>query len=210
MIKHIWFDFSDTIARVKKAEHDKLRYQSYATAIGKSVTPELIKEYEALYREHKNSNAAVFSSLGFPSGYWSDRINSTDPSKFYLLANSDIPSVLKQMKDIMPIFLFSNLELDKVLPPLGIDAKWFSHILSSGMVKNPKPALDGFYKLIKLSALPPDEILYIGDDIEKDILPAKAVGLKTGIIWKKAAEADYSFKNFEDILEVMKVDLNSN
>jgi FMN phosphatase YigB (HAD superfamily) len=204
MIKHIWFDFSETIAVINKREHDKLRYQTYATAAGKPVTPELIKEYEALYQKNQRSNAAIFRSLGLPSGYWSDRVNAVDPGAFYVLVDKNISTVLRQIKEVLPISIFSNLNLEKVLPSLGIKPEWFSHILASSRLKNPKPALDGFYKIIELSALPPEEILYIGDDVGKDILPAKAVGIKAGIMWKESREADYSFKNFEEILGIVK------
>ena len=47
-IKHLWFDFSDTISRVNRDEHNKLRYETYAKAVGKPVTPTLIQEFEDL------------------------------------------------------------------------------------------------------------------------------------------------------------------
>ena len=90
-----------------------------------------------------------------------------------------------------------------MLPSLGIDVSFFTHIISSGMFKKPKPALDGFYKLVELSKLPAKEILYIGDSVGKDILPAKQVGIKTGLMWKQSDEADYSFGSFKDILEII-------
>ena len=143
MIKHIWFDFSDTLGSI--------------------------------------------SFMG------------------YRLTDKNIPSVLEQMSKIIPISIFSNIKLNKVLPALGIDHKWFAYILSASMIKNPKPALDGFYKVIELSGLPPEEILYVGDDIGKDVIPAKTVGIKTGVVFEELPEADYSFKDFKDILEFVKL-----
>ena len=204
MIRHIWFDFSETLAFINKEAHDKLRYESYAKVIDKPVTAELIEEYEKLYKEHNRSNAAVFRSLGFSSNYWSEQINSVDPRLFYYLADESIPSVLDLVRKNIPISLFSNVQLDKVLTSLSINPDWFIHILSSGMVKEPKPALDGFYKIIELSNLPADEILYIGDDVGKDVIPSKTVGVKAGLIWKESEEADYSFKTFGEILELIK------
>ena len=64
MIKHIWFDFSDTLVSVNKDSHSRLRYETYARVVKKPVTPELINEYEKLYAENKHSNSAVFKSLG--------------------------------------------------------------------------------------------------------------------------------------------------
>jgi FMN phosphatase YigB (HAD superfamily) len=56
--------------------------------------------------------------------------------------------------------------------------------------------------MIELSKIPAQEILYIGDDVGKDVKPAKQVGVKAGLMWKKSDEADYSFENFEDILDI--------
>lgn len=203
MIKHVWFDFSETIAFLRKEAHDQLRYAAYAEVVGRSVTPELIREYEELYKKHSHSNAAIFHSLGKPSGYWSEKVNSVNPKELYQLADNDIPEVLKELKALVPISLFSNIELTRVLPTLGIPVEWFTHILNARMVKQPKPALDGFYKMIELSRLSANEILYIGDHVEKDILPAKSVGLLAGLMWTTSKEADYCFGSFQEVLNLL-------
>ena len=64
MIKHIWFDFSETIGRIDKEAHKNLRYETYANIVHKPVTPELVTEYENLYEKHNHSNSSVFKSLG--------------------------------------------------------------------------------------------------------------------------------------------------
>src|SRR3989344_8397375 len=101
-IKHIWFDFSETIASPNKEIHNKLRYESYASAVCKPFTPDIAAEYEALFAKYK-SNAAVFTSLGFDSGYWSERISSIDPKVLLTLTDKNIPAVLTQLKEIVPI-----------------------------------------------------------------------------------------------------------
>lgn len=57
--------------------------------------------------------------------------------------------------------------------------------------------------MIKKSALPPDEILYVGDRVDVDIKPAKQLGIKTGLVYGKSELADYSFEHFEDILAIV-------
>lgn len=203
-IKHIWFDFSETIAFLKKERHDQLRYETYSQLIGKPVNKELVAEYENLYKKFNHSNAAIFRSLGQASNFWSERVNAIEPSELYKLASKNVPEILKKVKEFVPISLFSNIELEKILTALDINPKWFMHIISAGMVKEPKPALDGFYKMVELSGIPAQEILYIGDDVGKDIKPGKQVGVKTGLMWKKSDEADYSFEKFEEILNIFK------
>ena len=203
-IKHIWFDFSDTIAFVKMERNHRLRHETYSEIVGKPVNDELIAEYADLYIKHNHSNAAIFHSLGQTSNFWSERVNSVEPSELYELADKNIPEILEKIREFVPISIFSNIQLGKILPSLNLNPEWFTHIMSSGMVKQPKPALDGFYKMIELSAVLAQEILYIGDDVGKDVKPAKKVGVKAGLMWKKSDEADYSFENFESILELVK------
>jgi len=197
-IKHIWFDFSDTIASPDEGARNALRYETYGKVQGKAVTSELIEDYLQKYRENGESNAGVFASFGLPSSFWSDTVNASNPS--YRLIDSGIPNVLERLQEVRPISIFSNLDLTKILPGLGISGEWFAHILAAGMVKKPKPDLEGFYKIAELSELPPADILYVGDNVYKDLRPAKATGLQTGLVWSESPEADYSFKNFEDIL----------
>lgn len=203
-IRHIWFDFSETIAFLEKEQHDHLRYKSYSEVVGKPIDDKLISEYENLYVKYNHSNSAIFRSLGKSPNFWSEQINSIDPSQLYELADPNIPTVLKQIKKIVPISVFSNIQLERILPSLKINPSWFTHVLSAGIVKEPKPALDGFYKMIELSGIPAQEILYIGDDVGKDVIPAKKVGIKSGLMWKKSDKADYSFEKFEDILKIIK------
>lgn len=198
-IKHLWFDFSDTLALTNKEEYYKILYSTYANIVGKEVTSELKKEYDNLFEKYK-SNSAVFVSLGRPSSFLADCLGSVDPKTLYQLTDKEIPSILKELKDIVSISIFSNNNVRKLLPALGIDPAYFTYILGPTSVKKPKPALDGFYQMIDLSKSVPGEILFIGDDVAKDLLPAKELGILTGLLWKTSSEADYCFEDFGEIL----------
>jgi HAD superfamily hydrolase (TIGR01549 family) len=203
-IKHIWFDFSDTIARTNAEEHSRLKYATYAAVVNKPLDDKLKQEFDEQYEKHHHGVSGIFYSLGKPAGWWSEQVASVDPVRLFVLAEGDIPEMLQQIRQFIPISVFSNINVNKVLPALGIDTGWFAHIISSGMVSKPKPALDGFYKIIELSKLAPNEILYIGDHVTKDIVPAKKVGLQAGLMWGQSDEADYAFGTFRDILELVK------
>src|SRR3989344_2893540 len=99
-IGHIWFDFSDTLASIERAEFEKMIYGAYAKATGKEITPELIADYKALLKE-KKSNSAVFTSLGLPSDYLSNA--AADRTGMYHLTDIKISMVLQELKDIIPV-----------------------------------------------------------------------------------------------------------
>ena len=67
-----------------------------------------------------------------------------------------------------------------------------------------KPALDGFYKMVETSNLPPEQNLYVGDRVEVDIKPAKRIGMKTCLIYSQSDEADYSVNTFQELAQVLK------
>ncbi|MEK7093495.1 MAG: HAD family hydrolase [Patescibacteria group bacterium] len=199
-IRHIWFDFSDTIAHINKSVADKLMHTAYAKVTKKELTPELVAEYDAMRKKH-GSSTAVFVSLGTPRTYLVDRLANIDPKVLYQLADENIPEVLKKLREILPISILSNNRLDVILPSLGIEPGWFTNILGPDTGKKPKPALDGFHMMIELSGATPAEILCIGDEVQKDLVPAKSLGIKTGLLWSISEEADYCFTDFQDILK---------
>ena len=200
-ILHIWFDFSDTIGLINREIYNDILYSSYAKAVRKPLNDELKKEYAESFKKYK-SNSAVFASLGLPAGHLADCISVVEPRKLYSLTDADIPDVLRTLKERRPISIFSNNKLDVILPALGIEISWFTHILGPDSISKPKPALDGFYKMIELSGVESSQMLYVGDDVHKDLLPAKEVGIRTGLLWKESPEADFCFKNFKAILDM--------
>lgn len=208
MIKHIWFDVEGVLTTPSEKYHklhNDLRYKTYAEVVNKSVTDELKKEYEGLYKKYA-SNSAVFTSLGKPSDFWQKSFNTLDKKELYEF-NPKVRSTLERLKDIVPISIFANPTKDatyQVLETINAKPEWFQYIVCGDDIKQRKPALNGFYLMIKKSKLPTNEILYVGDRVKVDVLPAKKVGMQTCLLYSKSKEADYSFEKFEDILSIVK------
>ena len=200
-IKHVWFDFSDTIGKINRDIYNEILYTSYAKAVGKEVNEQLKAEYTEAFQKLK-SNSMVFTSLGLPASYLADCISVVAPNDLYTLTDPNIPAVIQHLKAMVPVSIFSNNKLDVILPALGIDTHCFTYRLGPDDVKNPKPALDGFKKMVELSQVQPKEILYVGDDVHKDLLPAKQVGISTGLLWEQSDEANYCFKDFQAISDL--------
>ncbi len=206
MIKHIWFDVEGTLTirsdEFNKA-HNLLRYKTFAEVLGKPLSKELKQEYEDLYAKY-GSNSAVFRSLGYSSDFWQRHFNTLDKKKYYAPVKI-ICTTLEKLKEKVQISIFTNLKPDDVentLKLINVDKDWFKFIITGDDIKERKPALDGFYSMIKCSGLHPEEILYVGDRVKVDILPAKEAGMKTCLVWNKSSEADFSFEDFEHILSL--------
>jgi len=202
MIKHIWFDFSGTLANENKEKHDNLRYLTFSKVTGKPLDENLEEEYIKLWEKY-GSNSGVFRSLGLPAEFWGDEINKAGIKEIYELKDPVLPKFLQNLKEILPISIFTNIKAKQVLPHFNIDPNWFTHIIEAGMIQEPKPSPEGFEKMIELSGVPAENILYIGDIVAKDILPAKKLGMQTALAWDENPEADYSLKNFDELLEII-------
>lgn len=202
MIKHVWLDFSDTIGWIDREKFDALKYAEYARLKGVPVDESIKTEYEQIFHELGFANANVFvKAFGKPPSYWSDYINGHP--EVYTLAEPIIPDMINKISELVPVSVFSNIHTESVMNQLGIDVSKFTHIFSAATLQYPKPHPEGYETIIKMSGLPPDEILYVGDNVKKDIIPANKVGLKTGFIWGKCPEADYEFSSFRDIYELI-------
>jgi FMN phosphatase YigB (HAD superfamily) len=206
-IQHIWFDFAGTLYRetpdFTKA-HDDFRFHVYADLQGITDPARAKAEYLELYKQH-GSNSAVFRALGKPSDYW---MNALDDFDFTALLQPDpaVPETLIKLKDTVPLSLFTNFvprRITMLLEHLDIPTDCFTHVLSGDDISERKPALDGFYKMIKLSGVPASQIMYIGDRVDVDIKPAKQVGMQTCLIYGKSEEADYCVAGFREIADVV-------
>lgn len=106
----------------------------------------------------------------------------------------DIPkkrvNKLLELNNRYSIYLYSNtnkIHIDKLLMEFkkehGIDFPGlFKTAFYSHEIYDRKPEISSFEKVIKLSGVIPEETLFV-DDLEKNIIGAKKVGLKT--LWLK-------------------------
>ncbi len=76
----------------------------------------------------------------------------------------------------------------------------FSLVFDSYHVGHVKPSKTLYQIAFSEAKIPFENILYIGDNIERDILPAKSFGVKTGLIYDKNRKdlESYLAKSFSD------------
>jgi putative hydrolase of the HAD superfamily len=97
--------------------------------------------------------------------------------------------------------LLSDLPVKQKLSYLGLEDVW-DFAFSSEETGYLKPNSIPFKKLIDCVEEKPENILYIGNNYEYDIVGAKIVGLKTAYFSRfnvKGNVADFTFKRFRDL-----------
>lgn len=210
MIRHVWFDMGGTLYHETPAfdaVHDELRYKTFADITGTPLAKAEVR-YQELY-ERYGSNSAVFTSLGKPSDFWQNTFDTMDLSAV-LEPEPYVNQALGELSTYVPVSIFTNFKHNKihtVLKLLGVNRELFTHILSGDDVSKRKPDHEGFEKMVELSGLRPSELLYVGDRVDVDIKPAKAVGIKTALLWQSSDEADYLVQDFSELIQVIKPDL---
>ncbi len=88
---------------------------------------------------------------------------------------------------------------------------YFEIVLTYEDTKVKKPSKKAFEKMLKKLKLKPEEVLMVGDSLDKDIAGANAVGMKTcyakyGDLEKsdKKIKADYSINNIGELLNFIE------
>ena len=88
--------------------------------------------------------------------------------------------VLRQLHERYPIAIVSNFygNLPTVLREFGFDGL-YDHLIESAVVgvRKPDPAI--FTMGVEALGMQPEEVMVVGDSLEKDILPAREAGCQT-------------------------------
>ena len=90
----------------------------------------------------------------------------------------EVPGVLKQMRKRFQLAVISNFDgrLRFILQHLGI-SKYFAHVFISSELGADKPDPKIYRRALNLMHLNADQILHVGDDLERDWKAATAAGL---------------------------------
>lgn len=103
--------------------------------------------------------------------------------------------------------------------PLGIISNWdntlkqklkgffsveFNWVLGSQSMEMRKPSIDFYSKIIEITSLPPQDILYIGDSIKLDIEPTLSLGMNAVLIDRIGIYTSQATPVIRDMNEIYK------
>ncbi|MBU3023674.1 HAD-IA family hydrolase [Aestuariibacter sp. A3R04] len=90
--------------------------------------------------------------------------------------HTDVHEVLSQLAKRIPLIAITNGNVD---PKRTGMTTYFHTFLHASLTYRAKPAADMFNKAASLLALPPQRILHVGDNMEKDVMGAIDAGFQT-------------------------------
>lgn len=110
--------------------------------------------------------------------------------------------LIDQLRARYRVGLVSNgttTSITKKLEAVGLYPRQFDPLVATFDLNAPKPDPTGFLMALEQTGVTPDESVYIGDREETDILGAKAVGMRTIMVWGESKEADLSIPTIYDL-----------
>jgi putative hydrolase of the HAD superfamily len=103
--------------------------------------------------------------------------------------------------------LLSDFPAERKLEYLGLDACWDT-VICSEQVNRLKPDPAPFLELARRMALPPEQILYVGNSVSYDIVGAKRQGMKAALVRsplqlcrRNTGNADFVFSDYRQLRE---------
>ncbi len=192
MKKWIFFDVGSTL--VDERETYRLfskRCVETLSSAGRVVTldefEEKLVEYSRKNQDPIRETWSYFTIAGVERPQWNHSTDCLYP---------DTKAVLEQLQRDYRMGVIANQKenLAERLENWGI-ADYFQLVLSSSVVGYSKPDVRIFSSALELAGVLPQEVIYIGDRIDNDMIPAKKLGMTT--IWLQAGLGKY---NQEDVL----------
>ena len=179
MIKWIFFDVGSTLVDETEAYDHRVREMIAGTSI-------TFKEFDdvriALARQGFDGNSAAIKYFGLTKTPW----HSEDEVPY-----SDAQSTLAALVDRgykLGIIANQNIGTGERLKSWGL-RRYFDVIAASAEIGYAKPDKEIFEKAFELAGCTAEESVMVGDRLDNDIIPAKAIGMKT--VWIKNDLAQY-------------------
>lgn len=179
MIKWVFFDVGSTLVDETDAYDHRVRDMVAGTGI---TFEEFDNMRIVLAQQGFDGNSAAIEYFGLKKTPW----HSEDELPF-----SDARSTLETLcrKGYkLGIIANQNPGLEKRLENWGL-RQYFEVIASSAEIGYAKPDKEIFERAFKLAGCNAQESVMVGDRLDNDIIPTKAVGMKT--VWVKNGLAKY-------------------
>ena len=171
VIKWIFFDVGSTLVDETEAYDHRARDMIEGTSL-------TFKEFDdarvAFARQGLDGNSAVIMHFGLSKTPWHLEDEFPYPDAYNTLAE------LKDRGYRLGIIANQNPGLERRLADWGL-LQFFDVICASAEIGYAKPDRKIFEKALKLAGCTAGECVMVGDRLDNDMLPAKALGMKT--VW---------------------------
>ena len=162
------------------------RFEAQAKAISKklNISVEEAKEKHRQRRkelpsDRKHTSAYVFMNFGYTRNEYFEIINSVDPQGL-IEPYENCKQMLEELEDKNILIAYSNTPAkasQRTLAVLGI-SKYLRKVYSVEDFEESKPSTKNLEIILKEQGFKPKDTVFVGNSIEKDVMPAEKIGIK--------------------------------
>lgn len=225
MTKYFIFDIDGTLYDFDKGEKNNSgRTRTYDESNFKKDLTDRVRSYfqniwkysdetwSKLKREMEANKDPVYSRIaedrhGVDRTDYFNYVWDLDPSK-YVLPNKNLKNIFKTTKNNLIISNAGKIWVTRVLKILDIEEYFDSHNLLTGELKHYKPNPKIFLKAAEYFKTEPSNCYSIGDQEEKDIIPAQKLGMKTIMVRNKCKRCvpNHEIDSINELLEKIQAE----
>ncbi|MBI3559765.1 HAD family hydrolase [Candidatus Gottesmanbacteria bacterium] len=187
-IKVLIWDFDGTFYKPNPALFAATREAEYRVIMAHTGwTRELTLEaFEKLYKKvYPSATETVGKIVGISTADAAVEMESYFDRRDFLARDERLIKLFKKLKGFRHIILANGViaRHKETLKVLGVPTKTFELFVTSEVVGKTKPHPEGFRYILNYTKLPPGEHLMIGDRDLVDLAPARALGMRTYLVW---------------------------
>ncbi|MCL2383562.1 MAG: HAD family hydrolase [Oscillospiraceae bacterium] len=214
--KCIFFDTTDTLYSSPELEKKMKESPIEFIMLKMNVTRE---EALAVFESGKNkaiekgtltTKSNILKEAGFNNSEYQDFNANVDITQYLKPIEETVQTItyLASKYELGIITNINNHFVQKVLKAIGLSNTLFSHYVTSDDTPEAKPSLAPFLIAAEKAKVLPEEIVYVGDNIKKDMEPAKKVGMKTILLdyknigSNKPEVVDYCIKSIKELKDI--------
>ena len=205
----IW-DFDGTFYRPKPALFHAVREAEYRVISEHNswTREQTIEAFEKLYKKaYPSATETVGRIVGIPTSEVALEMEEYFDRRDFLARDERLIELFQKLKDYRHIILANGViaKHKETLKVLGIPKETFELFVTSEVVGKTKPNPAGFEYILNYTKLPPSAHLMIGDREAVDLAPAKALGMKTCLVWSQvqSAIADITLPTVYDLGQLL-------
>ncbi len=209
-IKILIWDFDGTFYKPNAALFHAVREAEYRVIMEHNswTRKQAVEAFEKLYKKvYPSATETVGRVVGIPTSEVALEMEEYFDRRDFLARDERLIELFRKLKDFRHIILANGIiaRHKETLKILGVPANTFELFVTSEVVGKTKPNPAGFEYILNYTKLPPSAHLMIGDREIVDLAPAKALGMKTCLVWSdtKSHIADVTISQVYDLTTVL-------
>lgn len=210
-IKVLIWDFDGTLYQPNELLMKAVRQAEYKTIKNHTGWSEkkIFQEFQKLYKvKYLSATETVAKISQISVSTAAVELEEYFDRRKFLKRDEKLINLFKRLNKFRHFILAngSRIKLAETMVKLGLAKNQFEEIITSEISGENKPHENGFKYILKLTGLPAEAHLMIGDRILVDLVPAKKLGMKTCLVWSsetKNPDADIIVPTVYDVGEIL-------